>query len=604
MNTDDTHEGRRDDTSDQPTDDDAIDPITFTVLWDRIVSICEEMGITLQRTGKSEAVSAGQDFSTGLFDREARMVAQGNFSPGHLGSMPHAVEAVLERFPREELSGGDGIVLNDPRLGSGHLPDVFLVTPIEVDGRIEGFAVNVAHQIDVGGLTPGSQAVEATELYQEGLRLFPTKVIEGGEVQPWFLDLVEANVRIPEMVVGDFRAQQNANHRGVTLYEDLLDEYGIETVEACFEAILDRSEERVRSSIREMPNGSYTFEDQVDDVGVDTDPVHVQVTVTIDDDSMTFDYSGSDPQTRSSINSYLNYTRAYALFVFKSVTDKFLHQNEGVWRPLEVVAPEGSFFNPTPPAAGGARPILNTRIVDLAMGALSQAIPERVVAASSHWGNPNFGGTDPETGDPFIVYDVVVGGLGASANNDGTEGIASSFNMTNIPVEMHENRYPVLVENLGLIPDSGGAGRNRGSLGLRKEFTMLTGDVRFTNLMERSITRPWGLFGGQPGARGQTLLFPGDGCGDGDGGETEELHPKGTYTLSEGDTVSFQVSGSGGYGDPHERDPEAVRRDVERGLVTAEEASSAYGVAVSVTDDGVEVDADATAELRSERESE
>ena len=422
-------------------------------------------------------------------------------------------------------------------------------------------------------------------------------------MRPWFLDLIEANVRIPEMAVGDFRAQQNANHRGTTLFVDLLEEYGTETVEACFEAILDRSEERVRAAIREMPNGSYAFEDQVDDVGVDTDPVHVQVTVTIDDDSMRFDYSGSDPQTESSINSYINYTRAYTLFVFKSVTDKFLHQNEGVWRPLGVVAPEGSFFNPTPPAAGGARPILNTRIVDLAMGALAQAIPDRVIAASSHWGNPNFGGTDPETGEQFIVYDVIVGGLGASANTDGTEGIASSFNLTNIPVEIHENRYPVLVERLGLIPDSGGAGRHRGSLGLRKEFTMLTGDVRFTNLMERSVSRPWGLFGGQAGDRGRTLLISGGSEDDSTGADPEELHPKGTYTLAEGDTVSFQLSGSGGYGDPHERDPEAVRRDVERELITVDEAASAYGVAVAETGNGVEVDEDATVELRSESKS-
>jgi len=584
-----------DSTSDTPdTDDVSTDPITFTILWDRIVSICEEMGITLQRTGKSEAVSAGQDFSTALFDRDGRMIAQGNFSPGHLGSMPYAVEHVLDRFSYDDLGAGDGIMLNDPQMGSGHLPDFFLVSPIEVDGRIEGFAVNVAHHIDVGGLAPGSQAVEATELHQEGLRLFPSKVIEDGEIQEWFLDLLAANVRIPNKVVGDFKAQQNANHRGATLYADLFDEYGGDTIEATIEDILNQSERRVRASIEEMPDGDYSFEDQVDNVGVDTDPVRVHVTITIDGDEMIFDYSESDPQTASAINSYINYTRAYTMFVFKSVTEKYLHQNEGVIRPLIINAPEGNFFNAQPPAAGGARPILNTRIVDLTMGALSKAIPEKVLAASSHWGNPNFGGVDPETGEQFIVYDVIVGGIGASAHQDGTEGIASSFNLTNIPVEIHENRYPVLVEELGLITDSGGAGRHRGSLGLRKDFTMLADDVRFTNLMERSESRPWGLYGGQLGDRGRTILHS--------DGETTELHSKGTYTLARDDTVSFRVSGSGGHGDPLERDPEAVREDVEKGFISVEHAREAYGVVV--TDQGGEpvVDEDATAKLRGSTE--
>lgn len=578
-------------TSDTPdTDDVSTDPITFTILWDRIVSICEEMGITLQRTGKSEAVSAGQDFSTALFDREGRMIAQGNFSPGHLGSMPYAVDHVLDRFSYDDLQTGDGIMLNDPQMGSGHLPDFFLVSPIEVDGRIEGFAVNVAHHIDVGGLAPGSQAVEATEIHQEGLRMFPSKVIENGEIQRWFLDLIDANVRIPDKVLGDFKAQQNANYRGATLYADVVEEYGTETISATIEDILDQSEQRVRSSIKEMPDGEYSFEDQLDNVGVDTEPVRVHVTITIGGDEMTFDYSGSDSQTASAINSYINYTRAYTMFVFKSVTEKYLHQNEGVIRPLTIEAPEGNFFNAQPPAAGGARPILNTRIVDLTMGALSKAIPEQTLAASSHWGNPNFGGVDPETGEQFIVYDVIVGGVGASAHQDGTEGIASSFNLTNIPVEIHENRYPVIIGELGFISDSGGAGRYRGSLGLRKDFTMLSDEVRLTNLMERSESRPWGLYGGQPGDRGQTLLDSDD--------ETTELHSKGTYTLTHGDTVSFRVSGSGGYGTPVERDPQAVLRDVRKEFVSVEHAREAYGVVITEEEDELTINEEETTALR------
>jgi N-methylhydantoinase B len=578
-----------------PSDDDlSTDPITFTVLWDRLVSICEEMGITLQRTGKSEAVSAGQDFSTALFDRGGRLIAQGNFSPGHLGSMPQAVDHVLDRFSLADLAPGDGVVLNDPQMGSGHLPDFFLISPIHVEGRIEGFAVTVAHQIDVGGLAAGSQSVEATDLYQEGLRLFPTKAIEGEEIQPWFLDLLAANVRIPDKVEGDFRAQQNANHRGARLFVELFEEYGAGTAQNAFDDILDRSEARVRSAIDAMPDGEYSDADQLDNVGVDTDSVRVHVTVTIDEDSMTFDYSGSDQATDRAINSYINYTRAYTMFVFKAVTQKYLHQNEGVLRPLEVVAPPGNFFNPQPPTPAGARPIVNTRIVDVTMGALSQAIPERTVAASSHWANPNFGGIDPETGEQFIVYDAIVGGLGASADRDGTEGIASSFNLTNIPVEIHETRYPILVEALKLIPNSGGPGRHRGSLGLRKDFRLLVDDVELTNLMERTESRPWGLFGGEPGQRGRTYLHS--------DGERRELHSKGTYTLSQDDTVSFRVSGSGGYGEPFERDPAAVLRDVRKGFVTPEHAREAYGVVVTESDGQWTVDETATAARREDGE--
>jgi N-methylhydantoinase B len=572
---------------------DELDPITFTVIWDRLVAMCNEMGSVLQRTGKSEAVSLGQDFSTGLFDREGRLVAQGNFSPGHLGSMPYAVQHVRERFSEDELEPGDGIVLNDSQMGSGHLPDMFLVSPVFVDDRLEGYAVTIAHMIDVGGMAPGSQAVDATEIYQEGLRLFPTKAIEGGELTQWFEDLVEANVRIPEMVIGDIKAQQNANHRGERLFREVIEEYDRETVYATIDQIIEKSEQRVREDLEEMPDGEYEFSDVMDNVREGSGPVNLEVTVEIDGDEMIFDYSGTDPQTESAINSYINYTRAYSAFVLKAITEKYLPQNEGIMRPMTVRAPDGTFLNPEPPCAANARPIINQRIVELNLGALSEAVPEEVMAASSHFGNPNFAGTDPDTGERFILYDFMIGGVGATHSKDGEEGICSSFNVTNIPVELHETRYPVVIDRLELIPDSGGAGRHRGGLGLRKDFTLLGEDLTFTNLMERTDSRPWGLQGGDGGDRGRTLLNPDD--------EGETLHPKGEYDLDHGDTVSFQLSGAGGYGDPTERDPDAVLEDVRRGYVTRDEARDAYGVVVAEVDGELAVDEDATADLRSER---
>jgi len=567
-----------------------LDPITFTVIWDRLVAMCNEMGSVLQQTGKSEAVSLGQDFSTGLFDREGRLVAQGNFSPGHLGSMPYAVEYVRERFPEDDLEPGDGIVLNDSQMGSGHLPDMFLISPIFVDGDIEGYAVTIAHMIDVGGMTPGSQAPEATEIYQEGLRLFPVKAIRGGELEPWFESLVEANVRLPDMVIGDMKAQQNANHRGERLMAELLGEYGRDTVYAAIDRIISQSERRVRADIGEMPDGEYEFSDVMDNVSVDSGPVDLHVTVEIDGDEMIFDYEGTDPQTESAINSYINYTRAYSAFVLKAITEKYLPQNEGIIRPMRVRAPDGTFLNPEPPCAANARPIINQRIVELNLGAIAKVVPDEVVAASSHFGNPNFSGIDPETGDRFILYDFMIGGVGAADHKDGEEGICSSFNVTNIPVELHETRYPVVIDRLELIPDSGGAGEHRGGLGLRKDLTLLGEELSFTNLLERTESRPWGLQGGEAGDSGTTVLNPDD--------EHETLHPKGEYALAYGDTVSFRLSGAGGYGDPAERDPTAVREDVAQDYITREEAREAYGVALLETEEGVVVDEAGTESLR------
>jgi N-methylhydantoinase B len=567
-----------------------LDPITFTVIWDRLVAMCNEMGSVLQQTGKSEAVSLGQDFSTGLFDREGRLVAQGNFSPGHLGSMPYAVEYVRERFPEDDLEPGDGIVLNDSQMGSGHLPDMFLISPIFVDGDIEGYAVTIAHMIDVGGMTPGSQAPEATEIYQEGLRLFPVKAIRGGELEPWFESLVEANVRLPDMVIGDMKAQQNANHRGERLMAELLGEYGRDTVYAAIDRIISQSERRVRADIGEMPDGEYEFSDVMDNVSVDSGPVDLHVTVEIDGDEMIFDYEGTDPQTESAINSYINYTRAYSAFVLKAITEKYLPQNEGIIRPMRVRAPDGTFLNPEPPCAANARPIINQRIVELNLGAIAKVVPDEVVAASSHFGNPNFSGIDPETGDRFILYDFMIGGVGAADHKDGEEGICSSFNVTNIPVELHETRYPVVIDRLELIPDSGGAGEHRGGLGLRKDLTLLGEELSFTNLLERTESRPWGLQGGEAGDSGTTVLNPDD--------EHETLHPKGEYALAYGDTVSFRLSGAGGYGDPAERDPTAVREDVAQDYITREEAREAYGVALLETEEGLVVDEAGTESLR------
>lgn len=568
-----------------------VDPVTFTIVWDRFQAITEEMGKTLERTGKSEAVCAGQDYSTALCDRDGQVIAQGNFSPAHLGSMPYAVRETLEYYDKSELEPGDSIILNDAFMGSGHMPDVFLITPIFIDGAVEGFTATVAHHVDIGGMTPGSQAVEATEVYQEGLRFFPTRIIRNGEIEDWFERLVEANVRIPETMIGDIQAQQNALHRGRTIFEDLVDEYGLDVLQSCVEGIYRETERTLRSEIAGIPDGVYAAEDVLDNYGVDTGSVTLAVAVEVDGDEITFDCAGTDPATASAVNSPINYTRAYLLFVVMGVTDMDIPLNQALLRPLSFEVPEGSALNPQPPTATAARAIYMQRIVDTAMQAFAQAVPERVVAASSHVVNPNYGGQDPETGEPFNVFDIIVGGIGGSAVKVGEEGVVPSFNISNIPVEVHEQDNPITIERFGLVTDSGGPGRHRGTLAVRKDVTVHA-DVTFTNLMDRSDTPPPGLFGGHAGRTARTVLDP--------AGQAKPLHPKGTYDLEAGSTISLQACGAGGYGDPFECEPEAVLEDVRQGYVSRESAREDYGVVLVETEGGLRVDESATSERRAE----
>ena len=571
-----------------------VDAITKGVVWAALQSIAEEAGTALRKTAYSQAVREGRDFSAALFDARGRMIAQGDFSPGHLGSMPSLVGHVLREYPPEALQPGDAIVLNDLYMGSGHLPDFFLTTPVFHRDRLVGFVVNCAHQVDVGGAAPGSQAVEGiSEFYQEGIRILPTRLWRGGEVNREVMRLITGNVRVPEIVEGDLKAMRNSGRVGELRLADLFGRYGTETVLAAWDEILAHSEREMRAAIREVPSGRYSAEDFYDDCGRGTDPLRVFVTVLVDGDEITVDFEGSSPQTRSGMNSAFNYTLAYTWHTVKSaLVQQTLPQNAGTMRPIRARAPEGSLFNPRPPAAAGARAVMQQRIVDVILQALAQAVPERVIAASSHWANPIFEGIDPRGGRRFVYYDIIVGGMGARPHKDGAEAVCGSFNLENIPVEVNESNYPILIERLELIPDSAGAGTFRGSCGLRKDIRFLGDRGSVSNLSDRHRFPPPGLFGGQPGALGRTLLNPG-------AEREQDLHPKAIYPLAHDDLVSLRVSGSGGYGDPRERDPELVARDVALGYVSLDQAREGDGVVVDPASGAV--DAGATTQLRGMR---
>ncbi|MBV9119645.1 MAG: hydantoinase B/oxoprolinase family protein, partial [Chloroflexi bacterium] len=439
------------------------DPITLAVVWGALQSIAVEIGTTVHKTAYSEQAREGQDFSVAVFDPDGRMVAQGPYSPGHMGAMSAAVRNALAVHPVSELKPGDAILHNDPLLGSGHLPDFFLVQPAFVDGFLAGFVANILHHTDVGGSRPGSQAVEGiSDYFQEGLRIPPTKVWKAGTEQEGIIAIIGANTRTPDKVLGDLRAQRNALRVGELRLIELGERHGRATLMACMNEIIGRTERTIRERIREIPDGVYEFEDFMDDFGPGTEPLRVFVTVTVKGDSVVVDYSGSSPQTESGLNSYINYTRSYSYAAVKCLTDPYGPMNEGALRPVEVIAPEGSFLNPRPPAGGGPRAIVCYRTFEAVIGALAPALPRKVVAASSHFANPTFGGFDRKRGRRFVNYELVLSGTGARPTKDGCEAMSSAFNASNIPVEAQEANHPVVIERFELIPNSAGAGQYRG----------------------------------------------------------------------------------------------------------------------------------------------
>lgn len=538
-----------------------IDALTLTVIWNGIMSIAEELGITLRHTAFSEGVREGDDFSTAIFDRQGRMIAQGNFSPGHLGSMPYVVQHVRDYFPEDTLQPGDSIALNDSFMGSGHFPDVFQVMPVFLEGSIIGYVANSAHQVDVGGAAPGSQKVHGvTEAFQEGLRILPVKLIKSGAFDEDIMRIVLGNVRMPDKVRGDLGAQHGANLTAAERLCQLYQEYGTELIEQAHDVILDRTEAHMREALAKVPDGTYSFEDYMDDYGAGTDPIKVAVDITFADGMVTLDFSRSSDQVPAAINSYLNYTRAYAVFGIKVFCDAHFPQNAGGMRPIHVTAREGSFFNPVFPAPSGGRAILQIRIFDAINGAMAKAMPERAMGAFSHWSNPNIGGIDDRTGRPFVAYDVILAGYGGRIDCDGPEAMSPVMNCSNIPIEVHEANNPIRVQRLEFIPDSGGMGKHRGGCGVRKDIELLNSSATLSLLGDRHTYRPYGLFGGESGELGETILNPQL--------NAEPLGSKEIRDLKRGDVVSIRLSGAGGYGDPSDRAVHLIEADELDGYIT------------------------------------
>jgi N-methylhydantoinase B len=532
------------------------------------------MELTLLKSSQSAIVKEGLDASAALFDPCGQQVAQAAAAPIHLGMIIPAVRRFVELFPSSSMQEGDVYVLNDPFDGGTHLPDLVMSMPIFFDGDVVAIATAIAHQQDFGGRSPGSTPVDATEIFQEGLRIPPMKFHDAGVPNATLLAIIERNVRIPDVVIGDIYGQLAACHVARTRLHALLARLGKETFAAGLEELLDRAERLTRQAIQRIPDGTYTFVDYIDNDGVRLDQrVRIEAAVTISGSEVLVDFDGTDQQVSGPINCVPASTLSAVYYVVKVAIDPDVPNNAGCYRPVRVRMPEGTVVNARPPAAVNARAVVVRRTVDCLLGALHQAMPERLPAASS--GHPlvmSLGGIDPRDGHPYVTAEIGTGGMGARPTKDGVESIQTdTSNAQDIPAEAIELEFPIRIGYWRLRPDSGGMGRFRGGVGFEKRFEVLRGEARVSHRGERHLTAPWGLLGGGPGAQSRSLLRRADG--------SEELIPsKMEFVMRPGDQLDVWTSGGGGYGDPFEREPEMVRSDVLDGKVTAAAAADAYGV--------------------------
>jgi N-methylhydantoinase B len=552
------------------------DPITEELFRNALAALGDEMVLTIYRTAYSGVLKNIMDYSAALCDAHGRLAAQGLALPGHLCSIPVALQAVLRHFG-DDVAEGDILINNDPYDGGMHLPDIFIFKPLfasaKASGRPIAYAATICHHTDVGGRVPGSNASDSTEIYAEGLRIPPLKLYERGKPNTTLFRMIDRNVRVPGRVLGDIRSQLAACEIAARGMTDLVARYGADDVVALMAATMDYSERLTRHCLSELPDGEATFTDWIDDDQIDIGvPIPLVCTVRKHGDAMEVDWTGSAPQVKGAINNTWSYTAAMSFTAVKSVLSINMPNNDGVFRPIKVIAPAGTITNGKLPAACAARGLTGFRGVDCCFGALAQLYPDRVYAASDG-GNTGItiGGYDKEL-RPFIYVDFLSGCWGARPSEDGLDGNTSMFaNMASFSVEVIEAENPLEVLDYEFVPDTGGAGKFRGGMSQRKTWRMLADEGILQVRADRQTHRPYGLYGGGPGAAGRNVLDPGL--------PTEQkLHAKLTMTLRRGQVFRHELPGAGGWGDALTRDLSLVAKDLRDGLVTTKAAAHDYGV--------------------------
>ena len=541
-------------------------PVLLEVFKNRFSSICEEMGVTLNRTAFSPNIKERRDFSCALFHADGKMIAQAAHIPVHLGSMPLSVKAAIEAVTFEP---GDMVMLNDPYKGGTHLPDITLVAPVfhgkntaiscrdinesDVDNKATVqsetsqtpcplfFVANRAHHADVGGMTSGSMPLSSS-LFQEGVIIPPLKIIKKGQRDEDLMALFLNNVRTPREREGDFAAQIMANITGIRRIQELVNKYGLAMVNQYAASLMDYAEIITRKKIASIPDGTYEFEDIMDDDGKGTKDIKIKVSLCIKHDRATLDFAGTHAQVTGSINAVYAITLSAVIYVFRTLIKENIPFNQGCFRPITVITPKGSLVDATFPApVAGGNVETSQRVVDVVLGALEKAMPGKIPAASQGtMNNLTVGGVDHRTGNPFAYYETLAGGMGATATTHGESAVHSHMtNTLNTPVEALEYNYPFMITEYSIRKESGGAGKFFGGNGLVREMCMET-DVEVTVLSERRVHSPWGLAKGEPGKCGKNSISS--------KGKIRSMPGKFHAELKKGDTLRMETPGGGGYG--------------------------------------------------------
>ncbi|MGH7322021.1 MAG: hydantoinase B/oxoprolinase family protein [Candidatus Rokuibacteriota bacterium] len=515
-----------------------MDRITLEVIGSALLSVAEEMGTALIKASYSSNIKERWDCSTAIFDRDGQVIAQAEHIPMHLGSLLGIVREILRRYPPERLQPGDVFVANDPYSGGGtHLPDITLASPVFVEGELFAFVANIAHHADRTG-------ERIRTIYDEGLRITPIRLVEGGREREDVMELLLANFALPTERRGDFRAQIASNRLGERRVLELCRRYGAATIRAASDECLAYGERKIRTAIAKLPRGIYRFTDSMDGDGVTAGAIPIAVAITVEGDRIHLDFAGTGPQCAGDINVVFLALVSTVYYALKAILDPTIPANGGFYRAIEVEAPPGSLVNALPPAPVAWRTQTCQRIADVIFGALAPVLPDRVPAAgngaNSAW---VFSGVHPRTGRYYVYLETLAGGAGATARADGLDGVQVHItNTSNLPVECLEMEYPLLVEEYALVEESGGSGKLRGGWGLRRTIEVLDHEAQFLGTLERAAIPPWGLAGGGPGGCASLVLNPGT--------PAERQLPSKVWghSLKPGDRVRVITPGGGGYG--------------------------------------------------------
>jgi N-methylhydantoinase B len=556
----------------------SIDPITLEIISNGLKSIADETYIALMKSAYSTNIKERHDHSTAIIDPTGRLVVQAENSLAiHLGSMMGLMNTLLAKMPLSEVREGDIFISNDPYVAGGsHLPDVNMAMPVFAEGKLVCFMCNIAHHADIGGITPGSMA-GGTEIYQEGTRIPVIRLFREGRLQDDILDLLLLNARVPEERRGDYFAQVAACRLGVRRTAEMIEARGVPMLVAAFDDIIRRTRERLLEALARIPPGEYSFDDVMDDDGAGTTNIPIRLRVTVpphgSNKKVLFDFTGTGPQVKGNINSTVTVTLAGVLYSLKALLDPDVPNNQGLIEIVDINAPLGTLINSRFPAAVAARANTAQRIVDVVIGALAPAIPEAAVGAANGANTTAvFFGHDPRHDRDYVYLETLGGGFGGRFTKDGKDGVQVHItNTSNLPVESIEMEYPLRVESYGFVEDSGGAGKHRGGLGLRRVVRPVGHTMTFSGQGERFVNKPWGLFGGGSGGTGKFVKLSG-------GTEVALPTKPANLAVKPEEAIVVETPGAGGYGKPAERDKAAIANDFASGKFSRDFIRKNYGV--------------------------